>query len=381
MENIKSENRIFSGYKPKTALVLIFSIAILVSALTPLFFEVPLFCGIAIFVAVALILMTARDVLPVCGILLPALLELMATGSLSLPAIYVGVIFAVAATAYLTLVGRWYFALGAAIIAYTCGAYLLGWAAALVALAAVALGFLFGFMLPRCGIGATSGICAALLSAGGVAVFVALGGNLAEVGESIRVYITEIYLSINDLAELAGQSIIIEESMAEMIAAYLVNILPALLFTALSAVCYLAASLTTSLLHSSGLGEEIPDEMRLLSIAPINGFIFLACFFLSAAFSIEGGEFEMWGAVCDNIVVALALPFTVLGIQTAHSFLINKLFAAMPARRKAAGAAIALICVIATSIAFAFFMSLGTAKSLMPFYSALAKKIKSKINR
>ena len=283
--------------------------------------------------------------------------------------------FAVAATAYLTLVGRWYFALGAAIVAYACGAYLLGWAAALAALAAVALGFLFAFMLPRCGIGATSGICAALLSVGGVAVFIALGGDLSSVGESIRTYVTDLYMSINE------QFYIIEEETAEMIAAYLVNILPALLFTAISAVCYLAASLTTSLLNSSGLGEEIPDEMKILSIAPINGFIFLACFFLSAAFSIEGGELEMWGAVCDNIVVALALPFTVLGIQTAHSFLINKLFAAMPARRKVAGAAIALICIIATSIAFAFFMSLGTAKSLMPFYSALAKKIKSKINR
>ena len=375
MENIKSENRIFGGYQPKTALVLIFSVAILLSALTPLFFEVPVFCGVALFVSVALILMTARDVLPVCGILLPALLELMATGSISIPAIYVGAIFAVAATAYLTLVGRWYFALGAAIVAYACGAYLLGWAAALAALAAVALGFLFAFMLPRCGIGATSGICAALLSVGGVAVFIALGGDLSSVGESIRTYVTDLYMSINE------QFYIIEEETAEMIAAYLVNILPALLFTAISAVCYLAASLTTSLLNSSGLGEEIPDEMKVLSIAPINGFIFLACFFLSAAFSIEGGELEMWGAVCDNIVVALALPFTVLGIQTAHSFLINKLFAAMPARRKVAGAAIALICIIATSIAFAFFMSLGTAKSLMPFYSALAKKIKSKINR
>jgi hypothetical protein len=121
--------------------------------------------------------------------------------------------------------------------------------------------------------------------------------------------------------------------------------------------------------------------MRTVSISPINGFVFLACFFLSAAFSIEGGKFEMWGAVCDNVVVALALPFTVLGTQTAYSFLTNKLFAHLPARRKVAGAAIAMIFILASSIAFAFFMSLGTAKSLMPFYSELAKRIKSKINR
>ena len=375
MENTKSENRIFGSYKPRTALVLIFSVAILICTLTPLFFEVPVFCGIALFIASALIFMTARDILPVCGILLPALLELMATGSLSLPALYVGAIFAVAATAYLTLVGRWYFALCAAVVAYACGAYLLGPVAALITLVCILFGFLFALMLPRYGIGATSGISAALLSAGGVAVFIALGGDLASVGESMRTYITDLYLSINE------QFYIIEEETAEMLAAYLVNILPALLFAALSAVCYLAASLTVSLLNSSGLGEEIPDEMRILSISPVNGFVFLACFFLSAAFSIEGGEFEMWGAVCDNIVVALALPFTLLGVQTAHAFLINKLFATLPARRKVAGGAIAMSFIIASSIAFAFFMSLGTAKSLMPFYSALAKKIKSKINR
>lgn len=375
MENTKSENRIFGSYKPRTALVLIFSVAILICTLTPLFFEVPVFCGIALFVAAALIFMTARDLVPVCGILLPAILELMATGSLSLPALYVGAIFAVAATAYLTLVGKWYFAFGAAVIAYACGAYLLGWAAALVTLVCVLFGFLFALMLPRSGIGATAGISAVLLSAGGVAVFIALGGDLASVGESMRTYITDLYLSINE------QIYIIEKETAEMLAAYLVNILPALLFAALSAVCYLAASLTVSLLNSSGLGEEIPDEMRILSISPVNGFVFLACFFLSAAFSIEGGEFEMWGAVCDNIVVALALPFTLLGVQTAHAFLINKLFATLPARRKVAGGAIAMSFIIASSIAFAFFMSLGTAKSLMPFYSALAKKIKSKINR
>ena len=375
MENTKSENRIFGSYKPRTALVLIFSVAILICTLTPLFFEVPVFCGIALFIASALIFMTARDILPVCGILLPALLELMATGSLSLPALYVGAIFAVAATAYLTLVGKWYFAFGAAVIAYACGAYLLGWAAALVTLVCVLFGFIFALMLPRSGIGATAGISAVLLSAGGIAVFIALGGDLTSVGESMRTYITDLYLSINE------QFYIIEEETAEMLAAYLVNILPALLFAALSAVCYLAASLTVSLLNSSGLGEEIPDEMRILSISPVNGFVFLACFFLSAAFSIEGGEFEMWGAVCDNIVVALALPFTLLGVQTAHAFLINKLFATLPARRKVAGGAIAMSFIIASSIAFAFFMSLGTAKSLMPFYSALAKKIKSKINR
>lgn len=357
--------------------MLIFAIAILICTLAPAFFEVPVFCGIALFVAAALIFMTARDVLPVCGILLPALLELMATGNLSLPAVYVGAIFAVAATAYVTLVGRWYFAFAAALAAYACGAYVLDPVTALVAPACVLIGFLFALMLTRYGIGATAGISAVLISAGGVALFIALGGDLFAVGESIRNYITDLYMSIN---EINAEIFFIEESTAEMLAAYFVNISPALVFAVVSVICYLAASLTVSFLNSSGLGEEIPAEMRTLFLSPVNGFVFLACFFLSAAFSIEGGKFEMWAAVCDNVVIALVLPFTALGAQTAYEFSTKKIFASLPTRRKVSGAAIALIFIIAPSIALAFFMSLGTAKSLMPFYSALAKKIKSKIN-
>ena len=41
MENVKSENRIFGSYKPRTALMLIFAIAILICTLAPAFFEVP----------------------------------------------------------------------------------------------------------------------------------------------------------------------------------------------------------------------------------------------------------------------------------------------------------------------------------------------------
>jgi hypothetical protein len=378
MENIKSENRIFGSYKPRSALMLIFSIAILICTLAPAFFQVPIFCGIAFFTAAALIFMTARDIIPVCGILLPAMLELMATGSLSLPSVYVSVIFTIAATAYVTLVGRWYFAFGAAVIAYACGAYLLDPITALIAPAGVLIGFLFSLMLTRCGIGATAGISAALISAGGVAIFLALGGDLSSVGESARTYITDLYMSIN---EINAEIFFIEESTAEMLAAYFVNISPALIFAVVSAVCYIAASLTVSFLNSSGLGDEIPEEMRTLHLSPVNGFVFIACFFLSAAFSLEGGKFEMWAAVCDNIVIALVFPFTALGTQTAYDFFIKKIFASIPARRKVSGAAIALIFIIVPSIALAFFMSLGTAKSLMPFYSALAKKIKSQINR
>ena len=231
MQNTKSENRIFGSYKPKTALVLIFSVAILICTLTPLFFEVPVFCGIALFIASALIFMTARDILPVCGILLPALLELMATGSLSLPALYVGAIFAVASTAYLTLIGKWYFALGAAVVAYACGAFVLNPTTALIAIACVAFGFLLALMLPRYGIGSTVGISAVLLSTCGVVIFLCLGGDLAAVGESVRTYITDLYMSINE------QFYIIEEETAQMLAAYLVNILPALIFTAATAIC------------------------------------------------------------------------------------------------------------------------------------------------
>lgn len=375
MENIKSENRIFGGFKPRAAFVLIFATAALLGALAPVFYEVPVFCGITVFVLSALIFFIARDFLPVCGILLPAVLELMMSGSLSLPAVYIGFIFSFAVSVYLALARRGFAAILTAAAAYAVAAVILDPMTAIVAVIPIALGLLCALMLPRYGLSATVGIITSLLICGALSAFLLLGGDLTETADALRAYFSDAYKSLNE------QIFIIEESTAEMLAAYIINISPGFIFAAVSVVCFLACSLTVSLLRSSGLGEEIPESMYTVDLSPVSGILFIICFFLSAAFSIEGAEFEMYAAVAENIIIALALPFTALGCRATRDFLMRRVFRFPLTRRKISAAAVALVFIIAPSFAFALFLSIGTAYSLSPIYRSLAKKIKSTINK
>ena len=68
MENVKSENRIFEGFKPRLPIVLIFALGMLLGSLTPIFGEVPVFAGAALFVLASLVFMTARELLPIFSI-------------------------------------------------------------------------------------------------------------------------------------------------------------------------------------------------------------------------------------------------------------------------------------------------------------------------
>lgn len=375
MENAQTKNRIFPGFKPRAALVLIFALALLLGSLSLVFSEVTVFCGIAVFVLASLIFMTARDILPVCGILLPALLELMMTGSLTLPAVYIGFIFAFGGSAYLAIGRRGFVPVVVALLSYAAAAFVLDPAVAVIALIPIALGLLAALMLPRSELSMTVSAMTILLLSGGLIAFFMLGGDLAETADALREYIANIYKSLNEYAY------IIEESTAEMLAAYLINLSPGILFAAASAVCYLACSLTVSFLRSSGLGGDIPENMQTLTLSPVSGVIFLLCFFLSAAFGIEGGEFELYAAVTENIIIALALPFTVVGCRAARSFLMNRIFASSLARRKVSAAAVALVFIFAPSIGFALFMSVGVANSLIPLYKYLFAKIKSISNK
>lgn len=375
MENAQANNRIFGEYKPRVQLLVILALALLLGTLSLVFSEVDFFCGVSILAISALVFITAHDVLPVCGILLPAFLVLISTGGLALPAIYIGFIFSVGATAYLALLGRAYVPILTAVAAYGVAAVILDPMTAIIVTLPVLLGLLAAIMLPRHELSLTAGSMTILVCAGLIITFLALGGNLAETAEAIREYIRALYRSVNEYAY------VIEEETIEVIAAYLVNMLPGLIFAVISVVCYLACAITVSLLRASSLGGEMPREMQTLTLSPVSGIIFLLCFFLSAAFSIEGGKFELAGAVTDNIVIALALPFTAVGCRAARNFLMKRVFTSPITRRKISAAAVALVFIFAPSIGFALFISVGVADSLIPFYKYLFKKIKSIINK
>lgn len=375
MENAQANNRIFGAYKPRAQLLIILALAILLGTLSLVFSEVDFFCGISILAISALVFITAHDVLPVCGILLPAFLVLIATGGLALPAIFIGSVFAVGAAAYLALLGRAYVPILTALAAYAIAAVILDPVTAIIVTLPILLGLLSALMLPNHDLSLTAGLMTILVYAVFIIAFLSLGGDLAETADSLREYIRVLYQSVNEYA------FVIEEETIEILAAYLVNILPGIIFAVISVVCYLACTVTVSMLRSSGLGDEMPREMQTLTLSPVSGVIFLLCFFLSAAFSIEGGKFELAGAVTDNIAVALALPFAAVGCRVTRNYLMNRVFASSLSRRKVSAAAVALLFMIAPSMAFSLFISVGVANSLIPLCKNLFRKIRSITNK
>ena len=169
----------------------------------------------------------------------------------------------------------------------------------------------------------------------------------------------------------------IEEAAAEVLATYLINILPGIIFAAASVICFVSCSLTTSLLRSSGLDTEIPDNMRRLRLSPVSGIVFILCFFLSAAFSIEGGELEIAAAAADNILVALFLPLATSGCAYGRELLANRVFASSLHRSKISAAALAILILLSPTTALTVFAVLGIFNSLRPITSEIVKKIRS----
>ena len=375
MENIKSENRIFEGFKPRIPLVLIFALGVLLGSLTPIFGEVPVFSGAALFVIVSLVFMTAREILPVVGILCPALFAFMMTGELAAPALYIGVIFTVGATVYLTLGGRVWAPIACAAVAYALGAVAIDPISAIPALIPVLVGLFAALMLPRQGLTFATAALTSIALTAGLSFFLASGGDLAAVADTVRESIANAYASLN------SEFLIITEDTAKTLAAYIINISPGFIFAAASAVVFVSLSLANTLFRASGVGDKIPEEMAKLTLSPISGIFYLFCFFLSAAFMIEGADYELHATVTENIIIALSLPFTALGFRGANEYLAKKFASRLYVTPKALRLLPVVIFLLSPSVGFALFISVGIAYSMRPVYRFLFSKMRSKINK
>jgi len=375
MENVKSENRIFEGFKPRIPLVLIFALGVLLGSLTPIFGEVPVFSGAALFVIASLVFTTAREILPVVGILCPALFAFMMTGELAAPALYIGVIFTVGATVYLTLGGRVWAPIACAAVAYALGAVAIDPISALPALIPVAVGLFAALMLPRQGLTFATAALTSIALTAGLSFFLVSGGDLAAVADTVRESIANAYASLN------SEFLIITEDTAKMLAAYIINISPGFIFAAASAVVFVSLSLANTLFRASGVGDKIPEEMAKLTLSPISGIIYLFCFLLSAAFMIEGEDYELHATVTENIIIALSLPFTVLGFRGANEYLAKKFASRLYVTPKALRLLPVVIFLLSPSVGFALFISVGIAYSMRPVYRFLFSKMRSKINK
>ena len=343
----------------------------MLGALSGIFAEVPVFSAVTVFAVSAIIFLFAREIVPICGILIPCFFEYSMTGSLLLPAIYIGFAFSMGASAYLVIAKKGFLPFAAAAAGYAAGALVRDPVTAIAVLIPIVIGMLAGLLLPRFRFTEALSMLTILIFSAAVIAFLALGGDITGTAEMIRTYIIELYRGLNE------QMFIIEESTIEMIAAYTVNILPGVIFAAISAFCYIACSLTASLLRSTGAGEEVTENMQSFSLSPVSGIIFILCFLLSAAFAEEGRDLEIASAAADNIMVALILPLALSGCISARNRLMNRTFASSFRRRQLSVAAIVIFFAIASSTAFIVFTCIGIIGSLKPIFSALTKKLRS----
>lgn len=371
MDTTARKNKIFAGFAPHISIAILFTLGILLGALSTVLSSVPIFSAITTFVLAAIIFMLARDIVSVCGILLPCLFTLMATGDFSISSFFIGFIFCIGTTAFLAVAKLPIAPIVAGALGYAAAALILDPITALLTLLPILIGLIAAFMIKRLGVTAASALMTLLALSAALILFWAYGGKLSEVAEYLRAFISSSLLSLNEI------TFVIETSAAEMLAAYLVNILPGLCFAAISVICFVACSLALSLLSSFSLDLDMPEEKRCLTVTPVGGIVFILCFFISAAFSIEGGELEIVSAAADNILVALILPLIAMGCGYARRTLTGRVFGRSLRRARFALVAIALIFLISISAAALIFAVIGIYASLRPITSSIAKKIRS----
>ena len=346
---------------------IIYSLTLLLGSLSMVFSEAPVFAGITVFILGAVIFTQARRIVPVLGILAPALFLIATTGNLTVPSIYIGFIYSFGVSAYLMIGKGGFRTVSPVISAYVAAAIVLGPLKALPVFIPAALGILASPMLRRRPLAETLSLLTILLFGTALAAFIISGGELSEVGDLIRNYIVELYSSLDK------EIIIIEERVFEMLAAYLVNILPGIIFAAISAICYIACDLTVSLFDSS-TEAEIPETMYVFSLSPVSGVIYIICFLLSAAFSIEGPAYEMAGAVTDNILIALTLPFVLMGCGRISALFRREKHGFQTKAPKRAFFATILLFMISPSVAVAILCCIGIFASVKPITSAILRK-------
>ncbi|MBO5701420.1 MAG: hypothetical protein J6S71_03170 [Clostridia bacterium] len=345
---------------------IIYSLTLLLGSLSMVFSEAPVFAGITVFILGAIIFTQARRLVPVLGIITPCLF-LIATGNLTVPSIYIGFIYSFGVSAYL-MIGKGSFRTIAPVIsAYAAAAIVLGPLEALPVFIPAALGILASPMLRRRPLSETLSMLTILLFGAALTVFLVVGGDLTEIGDYIRNYIVELYGAVNE------EMFVIEERVVEMLATYFVNILPGLVFAAASAICYIACDLTVSLFASS-TSAEIPESMYVLSLTPVSGVVYIICFLLSTAFALEGRAYEMAGAVTDNILVALTLPFIRMGCARVIGFFRREKTGFQEKPPMISFIAIIVLFMISPSVAAAVFTFLGIAASVKPITSAIFRK-------
>ena len=96
---------------------------------------------------------------------------------------------------------------------------------------------------------------------------------------------------------------------------------------------------------------------------------------------IEGADYELHATVTENIIIALSLPFTVLGFRAMGEYVLKRFSRRLHVNPRALRLFPVVIFLLSPSVGFALFISAGVAYSLTPIYRFLFSKMRSKINK
>ncbi|MGM9643395.1 MAG: hypothetical protein ACI3XI_09320 [Eubacteriales bacterium] len=372
MEKSEADNKILGQFAPRTPLALILALASALGSLSLLLSDVPIFAGIAVAVMLALVFMTVRGGVRFI-VIIPALIFMVLTGEVALPAIYLGFVFTFASSLYLTAGRRWFVPLLSGAAAYAVAFLLFDGYAALLVLVPVLLGMIASMALQNYGLAPTVGTLTLLGSVGAVLALLVGGVDITAAADALRDYITGVYLGVSN------ELLVIDEKTAELLATVVVNMLPGIMIAAASVMIWAGCKLAIAFLEGSHV-SDIPESAKRIELAPVSGIVYVLAFMLSSAFAIEGGDYEMAGAVTDNLLIILAPAFLAFGLRTSRDRLERKLsrFEVYPTgtpRRVANGVA-AVTCLLVPGISPVIYLVLGVIGSFSPIFDAIKRKLR-----
>ncbi len=367
-----SENQIKRNPTPKGMLTALFSVALLLGILSVALSEVPVFCAVSIVIIGVLIFRTARNIPLLISLTLIFIMTVSMTDSFAVPTLFIGSVFSAAVVVFFYYIKALPAAFGITLAAYAIAAFLVGPVPALVTLIPLAAGLLLALLLRGGRLAESVGLLTALIMAIALSVIFLADIDLTALGDGLRKMLEEKYRSIG------SGYIIIEESSIGLLASYFVNLLPGIVFAALSSVIYLSFMLARTWTLLSGTGERLPNGVLRLELSPVSGVLYVLAFLFASAFAIEGSDFEMAGAVMDNITVALSPAFVLIGFRSFGESAIRRIL-------RGGGImffVIGIILIIASpSSAAILFTALGVVDSFKPIGRALGKKIKKSIDK
>ena len=362
--------------------------ALLSLGLLPAYLALPfasseLFCGFALMAMSVLLLAAARRRLTVFGLILPAYLGVLFTGSFAVQTGVIGVIFAASVTAFLIRGGRWPFAVIPLAASVALVGTARGFGYAVLLLLPVAAAAALSVLWCRTGFsGAVTAVAAALAAAFAILFFidgrmhlffspdVTGAGDLSAVAASLRDALAARFNAIQTAA--VGFA---DEKSSASAAEKIVNLLPAALFSAALLLGYLQSRVLEAFAANAGLGERIPPVSRELSLSPVCGFAVLTACFLCLCTGL-GGTKSFMSALAVNLICILLLPLCAVGTRALHRFLSVRLFGAEdPERCTAAYLVVAALILFTSALYLVCSACAGLALSLAPVTERLRRRI------